>query len=405
MSPADGLVSEPPTLDAATVAALRAATPGTENVVHFNNAGSALPPTTVTDTVVDHLRREALIGGYEAAAEAGPRLDAVYDSLARLLGASTEQVSVVENATRAWDMAVYGYPFSSGDRVLVGRAEYVSNVLGLLQLAHRYGIDVVLIDDDAEGQIDLASLEAELDRGAEMVAITHAPTNGGLINPAEDIGELCERYDTFYVLDACQSAGQVPLDVGRIKCDVLSGTGRKYLRGPRGTGFLYAGPRALERIEPPFVDLHAADWTEDRGYQIRGDARRFENWETNYAGKLGLGAAIDYALDLDVATTWPRVRALGQQLRESLAAAPGVTVADKGVIKGGIVTFYLDGRDSVDVAAQLSTQRINTSTSPLGHARFDLPHRGLPTLVRASVHYYNSDDEIDRFVAAVSGLD
>lgn len=383
---------------------IRAATPGVEHVLHFNNAGAALPPDVVLATVVGHLEREATIGGYEAAAEAEERLDAVYVSLAALIGADADQMAVVENATRAWDMAVYGYPFASGDRVLTCRAEYVSNVLALLQLEKRHGIEIVLIEDDDDGQIDLAHLESELANGATMVALTHAPTNGGLINPAEAVGALCERYGVFYVLDACQSAGQVPLDVNALRCDVLSGTGRKYLRGPRGTGFLFAGPRALERIEPPFLDLHAAEWTGETTYEIRPDARRFENWETNYAGKLGLGAAVDYALELGIEPTSERLRALGRSLRDSLDDLDGVTTHDKGRVRGGIVTFAVDGVAAEHVQAQLSAQQINTSTSPAGHARLDLPRRGLPTLVRASVHYYNTDDEIERFVAAVAAL-
>ncbi|MDC0359467.1 aminotransferase class V-fold PLP-dependent enzyme [Acidimicrobiales bacterium] len=383
---------------------LRAVTPGVDHVLHFNNAGAALPPDIVLSTVIGHLEREATIGGYEAANEAAGRLDSVYDSLAALIGAEPSQMAVVENATRAWDMAVYGYPFEAGDRVLTCRAEYVSNVLALLQLQERHGIEVVLIDDDEHGQIDLCQLEDELAQGATMVVLTHAPTNGGLINPAAAVGALCEQHGTFYVLDACQSAGQVPLDVAALKCDVLSGTGRKYLRGPRGTGFLYAGPRALERIEPPFLDLHAAEWTGARTYEIRSDARRFENWETYYAGKLGLGAAVDYALELGVEATSERILALGSNLRSALDALDGVTSHDKGERRGGIVTFAVDGIASEDVQALLSAQQINTSTSPVGHARFDLPHRGLATLVRASVHYYNSEDEIDRFVGAVERL-
>ncbi len=383
---------------------IRMDTPGVDHVLHFNNAGAALPPQVVLTTVVEHLEREATIGGYEAAGEASDRLEAVYDSLARLIGAEPHQMAVVENATRAWDMAVYGYPFVTGDRVLTSRAEYVSNVIALLQLQKRHGIEVVLIEDDEHGQIDLRHLETELARGAAMVALTHAPTNGGLINPAEAVGDLCKQYDAFYVLDACQSAGQVPLNVGRIGCDVLSGTGRKYLRGPRGTGFLYAGPRALERIEPPLLDLHAAAWTADTTYEIRPDARRFENWEGNYAGKLGLGAAVDYAIELGVEVTSERLCELAQNLRDSLTALVGVSVHDKGVARGGIVTFTVDGVDPVDVQARLLAQRINTTVSPAGHARLDLPHRGLPSLVRASLHYYNTDEEVSRFVSAVDRL-
>ena len=370
--------------------------------MHFNNAGSALPPEIVVKTVTDHLRREAEIGGYEASDEAAHRLAAVYESLGRLVGAEADHMAVVENATRAWDMAVYGFPFTAGDRVLTGRSEYVSNVIALLQLEKRHGIELVLIDDDETGQIDLVQLEAELDRGAAMVALTHVATSGGLINPAAEVGALCATHGAFFVLDACQSAGQIPLDVAGIGCDVMSGTGRKYLRGPRGTGFLYANDRALELIEPPFLDLHAATWTGDREYVIRDDAKRFENWETFYAGKLGLGAAIDYALDLGIAVTSERLIALAATLRARLIEIGGVTIHDKGTVQGGIVTFTVDGVESEVLQQRLKAASINTTVSPGTHARFDISHRGLPPLVRASVHYYNTESEIDRFIAAVA---
>lgn len=379
-------------------------TPGVAHRLHFNNAGAALPPAVVVDTVVDHVRREATIGGYEASAEAKPRLDAVYASIATLLGGRPDQVAVIENATRAWDMAVYGYPFTSGDRVLTGRSEYVSNVVALLQLQQRHDIEIVLIEDDESGRIDLSALQAELKRGAEMVSLTHIATSGGLVNPAEEVGELCRTHGAFYVLDACQSVGQVPVDVATIGCDVLSSTGRKYLRGPRGTGILWTGDRALERIEPPFVDLHAAEWTSDDTYEIRADARRFENWETYYAGKLGLGAAVDYALHLGIDETTSRLAQLGADLRLQLGDVAGVSLHDKGDVLGGIVTFTVSGQPSAAVERLLREQDINTSTTPGGSARYDLAARGLDSVVRASVHYYNTEAEIERFVAAVSAI-
>lgn len=381
--------------------AVRAATPGVDNVIHVNNAGAALPPSVVTDTVVDYLRREEAIGGYETADERHDQLEAVYDSLGALVGAPREHMAVIENATRAWDMAIYGYPFERGDRVVTCRAEYSSNVLAFLQLERRFGIEMVLIDDDEYGQIDLAHLDAELTRGAAMVAMTHIPTSGGLINPAEEVGALCGEHGVFFVLDACQSAGQVPLDVGTIGCDVLSGTGRKYLRGPRGTGFLYVSERALDVLEPPFIDLHAADWTRVDDYEWRPDARRFENWETYYAGKAGLGAAVDYALGVGIETTAVRIADLAARLRNGLESLNRVAVHDKGARRGGIVTFTVDGVDATSVHAQLLARRINTSTSGPDRARLDLEPRGLPTVIRASTHYYNSEDEIDAVIAAV----
>jgi len=387
-----------------TVDEVRRDTPGVERVVHLNNAGAALPPRVVVDTVVDHLRREAEIGGYEAAAEAADREEAVYASVADLIGAEARQVALIENATRAWDMAVYGFPFRAGDRVLTARAEYASNVIALLQLRDRFGIEIVLVDDDEHGQISLDHVEAELARGAAMVALTHVPTNGGLVNPAEAVGALCAAHDVFYVLDACQAVGQVPIDVDAIGCDVLSATGRKFLRAPRGTGFLYVGDRALARLVPPFLDLHAATWTGLDTYEMRADARRFENWETSHATKLGLGAAVDYALALGAESTWARIEALGAALRERLGEVDGVTVHDKGERRGGIVTFTVAGRPAEEVQAGLAAAGINTSVSAVESTRYDLSERGLPDLVRASVHYYNTDEELIRLVRAVAEL-
>jgi cysteine desulfurase / selenocysteine lyase len=381
---------------------LRADTPGTANVAHLNNAGAALPPRVVTDTVVGHLRREAAIGGYEAAAEAADRTAAVYESIARLLGANPREIAVVENATRAWDMAVYGFPFRPGDRVLTARSEYASNAIALLQLQRRHGLELVLVDDDAHGQIDLDQLDAELDRGAAMVALTHVPTASGLVNPAAEVGARCAERDVCFVLDACQAAGQLPLDVEELGCDVLSATGRKYLRGPRGTGFLYVRDRWIERIEPPLLDLHAAEWTAPDRYEVRGDARRFENWETGHAGRMGLGAAVDYAMEIGVPDTWERLRDLAARLRSELATLAGVEVRDKGAVRGGIVTFTVEGHESKAVSAALAAAGVNTSVTTPSHHRFD--GRPLPPMVRASTHAYNSDEDLDRLLDVVSRL-
>lgn len=384
------------------LAGVRADTPGVEHVAHLNNAGAALPPRVVTDTVVDHLRRESEIGGYEAAAEAATRTQAVYGSIARLLGASVHEIAVVENATRAWDMVVYGFPFERGDRVLTGRAEYASNAIALLQLARRHQIDVVLIDDDEHGQVDLDQLDAELARGASLVSLTHVPTNGGLVNPAAEVGLRCRAHGAFFMLDACQSAGQLPLDVDALGCDALSATGRKYLRGPRGTGLLYVRDEWIGRIEPPLLDLHSAEWTGAHAYEVRPDARRFETWECSHAARLGLGAAVDLALDVGVEHGWARLRDLGERLRRQLGAVEGVTVHDKGQVRGGIVTFTVDGVAAADVHAALSRAGVNTSTTTPSHTLQD--GRQLPATVRASAHYYNTEDELDRLVDVVAGL-
>ncbi|CAN99083.1 Probable class-V aminotransferase [Sorangium cellulosum So ce56] len=384
------------------IAALRRDTPACASVLHFNNAGSSLPPAVVVDTVVEHLRREATVGGYEAEAEAGERLEAVYGAIARLIGAAPGEIALVENATRAWDMAFYSLRFGPGDRILTARTEYASNYIAFLQVARRTGAEIVPIPSDERGAVSLPALDRLLDERVKLIAITHVPTNGGLVNPAEEIGRRARSAGVPFLLDACQSVGQLPIDVEAIGCDLLSATGRKYLRGPRGTGFLYVRRALLDRLEPPFLDLHAARWTAPDRYELRPDARRFENWESYVAGRLGLGAAAEYALRLGLPAIRDRVGALAERLRARLSEIPGVTVRDLGEQRCGIVTFTRAGEDATAIKERLAAQAIHVSVSTAAGTLLDFEDRGIPDLVRASVHYYNDESEIDRFVAALA---
>ena len=386
------------------LARVRADTPGVANVLHFNNAGAALPPRPVTEAVIAHLMREAEIGGYEASEEAEPALEHCYDAIAQLLNCRRDEIAFVENATRAWDMAFYGFPLRAGDRVLTGKAEYASNYIAYLQVARRTGAMIEAIDDDEHGQISIAALERAIDSRVKLIALTHVPTNGGLVNPAAEVGRVARATGVPFLLAACQSAGQLPLDVERLGCDMLSATGRKYLRGPRATGFLYIRRALMDRVEPPFLDLHAATWVAPDRYELRPDARRFENWETNFAGKIGLGVAVDYALSQGLHAIAARVRALASDLRDMLDAIPGVTVRDKGLERCGIVTFTAEAMPADELKSALARRRINVTVSEASGTLLDMSERGLAAMVRASVHYYNSEAELERFAAAVAEL-
>lgn len=389
------------------ISALRADTVGCEQRIFLNNAGASLPPRPVVERVIAHLRREEEIGPYEANDEVMEEHEQVYRSLATLLHAQPDEIALTESATRAWDMAFYGLPWRAGDVILTAANEYASNYIAFLQVSQRCGVRVVVVPSDTTGSIDLQALKQSLQHEPQvrLIALTHVPTNNGRVQPAAEVGRMARQFGVTYLLDACQSAGQLPLDVEELGCDLLSATARKYLRGPRGTGFLYVRRTLLAQLMPPLLDLHAATWKSPGEFVIREDARRFEAWESSIACRLGMGVAVRYALALGLSTICDRVAALAHRLRDGLAELPGVTVQDLGWRDGaaqcGIVTFTHGRLGVADLVGRMAAKDISVRLSEGSSTLLDMDARGLDAVVRASVHYYNTEDELDRFVEAV----
>lgn len=379
-------------------------TPGCKRVLHLNNAGAALLPSPVIEAVNRHFQLEVELGGYEAADGAKERTQGFYLAASKLINCTPEEIAYIENATRAWDMVFYALKFKPGDRILTSHAEYASNYIAFLQVAKRTGVQVEVIPDDERGQLSISALQKMIDPKVKLIAITHVPTQGGLINPAVEVGKIAQHAQVFYLLDATQSVGQMPIDVKQIQCDALCATGRKFLRGPRGTGFLYVKKSRIEELDPPFLDLLSATWISPNQYQIKSDATRFETWERNYANMLGLNAAIEYSLFWGMDQIWNRIDYLATFLRKKLALIEGLTLRDLGEKKCGIVTFTLHGLDPNVICQKLREKKIHVSVSLAEYAQLDLQERGLSSLVRSSVHYYNNEEEIERFCSELAAL-
>ncbi|SEO96250.1 aminotransferase class V-fold PLP-dependent enzyme [Pseudomonas zeae] len=386
---------------------LRADTPAVAQLIHFNNAGAALMPAPVIETMTRHIQLEANLGGYEAAGQQSAEVENVYAAIGQLINAQPDEIAVIENATRAWDMAFYSLPLKPGDVVLTSTTEYAGNYIPYLQMKQRRGIEIRVIPNDEHGQVSLSALTAMLDD--DRVALISLPviaTNGGPVQPIEQIGALARSAGVLFLLDACQGVGQMPIDVQKIGCHMLAATSRKYLRGPRGMGFLYVEKSLCQNLEPAFLDLHAASLQDAQTFKIRADARRFENWECNVTAKLGLGAAVEYALAQGIEPMWLRIQQLADYLRRQLTDIPGITPRDLGVQKSGIVTFTHRDSSATHVQQWLTGQekRINVSTSTVRSTLLDMQHRDLLEVSRASVHAYNTEAEIDTMVAALRGL-
>ncbi len=387
-------MSEPfPDIDSA-----RSDTRALPQLIHFNNAGSSLMPAPVSDALHSYLHDEEKYGGYETAAIRAAELDNFYASFSRLLNCQTNELAYIENATRAWDMIFYSIPLQAGDRILTSVAEYGSNVIAYLQRAKQTGAELVVVPNDDSGQLDTRALEQLIDAKTRLISVSHIPTGGGLVNPVVEIGRIAKAAGVPYLLDACQSMGQLPVDVKEIGCDFASGTGRKYLRGPRGTGVLYVSQTMTESMEPAMLDQHAADLISPTQYQVIDGAKRFENWEQFFAGKAALGVAVDYALSWGINDIQQRNTMLAENMRAQLSAIPGVTVTDEGSTRCAIVTFFCKQKSATELQRLFSAESINVSVSSGSGTLLSFRQRGLDEVVRASVHYFNTETEIDLFI-------
>ncbi len=386
------------------VARYRNETRGTAERIHFNNAGSSLPPDVVLNTVIDYLVEEATTGGYESEYKYRAQLDDTYQSIARLIGSGSDEIAVVESASVAWGIAFTGIRFQKDDVILTSEMEYVTNWIGLLHAQKAHGVKVQVIPNDKHGNFSLSALESAITPATRLIAVTHIPSTAGGMIPVNEIGKIARAHHVLYLVDACQSVGQMPVDVNAMGCDILSATGRKYLRAPRGTGFLYVRKDIRDTIRPFLMDGFTADNVSESAFSLRNDGRRFELYEKNRALTLGLGKAVDYALAIGVDRIWERVEFLAALLRKTLRALPGVTVHDFGKEQCGIVTFSVSGHHAGAVKQKLFDNNINVSIAIAKSTLVYMNKNKLDGIIRASVHYFNTEEEIARFAEVLETI-
>lgn len=380
-------------------------TPGCSHRIHLNNAGAALMPKPVIDAISCHLELESQIGGYEAADATSGAIADAYSAVSNLIGSKPSNIAMVENATVATSQALSSFKFQRGDRVITTNVDYSSNQIMLLSLAHRFGIEILRADDLPEGGVDPESIRKLIRKHRPvLVLMSWIPTNSGLIQDTVAVGEICRKEEVPFLLDACQAVGQVPVNIEELNCDFLACTSRKFLRGPRGMGFLYVSDRMLERNATPiFPDSHGSTWTEANSYNLHPGAQRFENWEFPYALLLGMGAAAEYALEVgDI--SGKRALALAEYTRDKLIEVPGAEIQDRGHKKCAIVSVTFEGRDPDFLMQELRKQKINTSSVSRSAGIIDMEAKNTESVLRISPHYYNSVEEIDELVTVLETI-
>ena len=384
---------------------IRAETPGIEFSTHLLACGSSLMPNNVVDAITQHTQLEALMGGYEAEAKKADELNNIYDIVAKHIGANSYEIALMENSTVAWSHAFYALPLNSGSKILTSEAEYAANYVAFLQRAKRDNLIIDIVPSDESGTLDINALESMVDEEVGLIAISWIPTNGGLVNPAEKVGQIAKKYNIPYLLDACQAAGQMSIDVEKIGCDFLAATGRKFLRGPRGTGFLYIKDKWLSIIEPVMIDHFGAPWVSKNTYELRKDARRFETWENSYALRIGLGEAITYADEIGIDLIHERVQQLARLNRKLLSEVKNVEVRDIGTEQCGIISFSIEEeKNPKKIVDQMSEAGFTIGSVDPESTLIDSEKRNLPTLLRMAPHYYNTEEEIEKAVKQISLL-
>ena len=385
---------------------LRADTPGCHERVHLNNAGSALMPLPVVRAIQDHIALESRIGGYEAQAARQDAIQAAYLAVADLIGAKPANIAFTENATASYIQALSSTRLERGDVILTTRNDYASNQIQFLSLQARIGVQIVRAPDSSDGGVDVQAMAELVHRlRPKLVCVTHVPTNSGLVQDVQSIGSICHDAGVLYLVDACQSVGQLPVDVAAWRCDFLSATARKFLRGPRGSGFLYVSERALGMgLEPLYIDMHGADWIAPDRYRARPDARRFENWEFAWALVLATGEAARYARAVGIELIQRRIAMLAARLRTGLSAIGQVRLLDRGAVLCGIVTAAIAGNDPAELVNALRSRGINTSAQRREYAVIDYDDKQVTAALRISPHYYNTEEEIDLALSTLRDL-
>jgi len=374
----------------------RGETPGCAHRIHFNNAGAALMPQPVIDAITEHIVLESEVGGYEAADARESAIESVYADIAELINAKPRNVAIVANATAGFIQSISSFDFAPGDVIVTTKSDYTSYQIQYLSLSKRLGVEIVHAEDLPEGGVDPESVRALASTPrCKLVHVSWIPTHSGLVQDATAVGEVCDAIGVPYLVDACQAVGQLPIDVQTLRCDYLSVTARKFLRGPRGIGFLFASDRALERGDYPlFVDMRGAQWTGTNRFDVADSAIRFEDWEFPYALVLGLGAAVRYARSVGIELAQERAWALAADLRTRLAQLDAVRILDRGSRRSAIVTAEFSGLDAKELVDLLRKRGINTAASLRWFGLIDFSERAVVSALRLSPHYYNTNEEI-----------
>ncbi len=352
---------------------------------YLNHAACGLLPDAALHAMHGYALREQALGAYGAARQVQAEIEQLYQGIAATIHAQPQDIALTQGNSDGWSLVVSAMDWSGGGRILAPRSEWGGNLGILMQLSAQCGVQVEEIPSDADGAVDLEALETLLRTPASLVVLTWMPANSPLVQPAEAVGALCAQAGVPLLVDAAQAVGQWPVDVRQLQCAALTAPGRKWLRGPRGTGFVYVHPDFLPRLRPLTADHFSRPWQTGNTWTYRADARRLEQSEASVALRLGLGAALAAWNALGMERIHGEIQKRADWLRDGLDCLPGIRAHRSGRhASSGIVTLECSRHDAAALHRGLQERGVEAALSPVAFTPWDMQARGLSAVLRLS---------------------
>lgn len=379
---------------------VRSDTQVAQEVIYFNNARVSPYPRPAARAIRDFVEVEATGGWAELDATEIHRDTRA--ALARLLNSTEDNTILTTSATHAFNLIVNGLDWGPDQNVVMSDLAYRSIAIALLHLEARLGVQLRVAPSD-ELLIDPETLLALVDDKTRLVVVPQLATFSGVIQPVTRLAELLAETGALFAVNGTQALGQIPVDVQAIGSDFFFATSRKWLRGPRGLGVLNVKPGLIPRLLPTTVGHTAALWTGPGEYEIVASPDRFHAGDHPFALMKGLSASADYAMGVGVESIFERNLELGSYAREALRSA-GIKIHDDVHGQTGNIPLQVGERDPDDVVDHLRAHGVAACVIYEENNLLALRRMGARSLVRLSISYFNTKEEIDRVSALLEEI-
>lgn len=375
---------------------------------YFNNAGAGLMSENTFNTIIQHIQEERIEGAIKAANNKKGETEDFYAIAAKMLNADKSEIAFIDSASRGWNLVIYGMEVNENSTIITLESEYGTNLLAIRDVVNKTKCKLIIIKCDISGHFSMNDIEAALKNPNPILAVSHVAAQGSIINPVVELGELAKKYSALYIVDGCQAVGQLVVDVKKILCHAYITAGRKWLRGPRGTGILYI--KNDKRLRTPIVDLASASLVFDYQHKpiditIRSDARQYELWEKNIANLLGLRTAIYEYLEFGMEKASAIISQKANLIRKAIIKNEKLQLVGDAESLSGTSAFYLKNPvEEEKVKALFENSGFTISCVCDWDCPIFFPQNGAIYIFRVSVHYYTDENDISEICELINHI-